>query len=198
MKRKALSIILILLIIAHSWSCTKSKPIEKTNFLDETASDQTTLDNSKTLPWQYYVVAVAVFVYITQGQWYHTETYKPDGTIIIEEGCRGLIGTCHARMTLQSNGNDITSASEDDGYDYVLQGLLAKTNTGKIVLEISNSNVSTSDFDCFFYDDQIQIGKPLIVDNISVLQSFNRSTPITIQGSYDVYNSSDGKYIILE
>ncbi|MBR4137093.1 MAG: hypothetical protein IKU05_01650 [Bacteroidales bacterium] len=150
-------------------------------------------------------VTIAV-IEVTEGHYHKEVITNPDGTQTTREWCEGFFGHCsiHARATgLPSNPTgliSISSVGNGKDFDYTGSCKLARTEDNKIVLLAPNDPTNRDFNKNFFYDETINITKPLIIDNPDVLKLLNRGhlRAIKVEGTYEVYESTEGKFIVID
>lgn len=200
--KNAVAFCLVISILTYTTACRKSSPISN----EENTS--LVIDNGEKLPWWAIVVAVVIIsINVTEGQYHQTITTDPNGSTTTTIDCIGL-GHCHISSNIKSIGNDspfssleaLSSTQLDDGYDFKGDAQLIKTKNGKVLLRISNSKGNKETYERFFYDNEISVSMPYIIDNPSVLRHLNEeaNVPIVIQGDYRVYDGDGYKFIILK
>lgn len=151
--------------------------------------------------WKIIVIAVTtIIVECTEGHYYEIQ-YSDNGHIIHEKGCKGL-GHCALNGKNATNGTPLSSITDYGRIgDYAVKAVLGTTEKGEVILMLNSAeNVST--FNRFFYDDIINISRPLIIDNEQIMKDLNLIEPIKIEGDYLVHkltgnNGESINYIIL-
>ena len=194
-KNLIICLITVSILISTTVSCKKEENL-KSNL--EPQMVEGTVEKAW---WQWVVTIVcAVAIKVTEGQ-YEKET-KPDGTII--ERCKGW-GTCSMQGSTKSNGKgeiDLSSVKYYEQPDYIGDGVLGFDNKGNIVFAMDDSPNNLNAQERFFNGKFVSISRPLIIDNPEVLELFDVSEPIVIQGNYDVHSVTEEKstikYIIIK
>ncbi len=199
--KNILAVCLSILILSLTTACNKKHDFVNTN--TEESVTPLEINNGEKVPWWAIVIgSVIVIINVTEGQYYKIVTQNPDGSTTIEEGCKGL-GHCHMAAHQKGTNNQLgvalSSSQPDDGYDFSSQAELVKTSNGKVLLKMHKSQDNEDSLNRFFYNSQISVSLPLIIDNPAVLQQLgeNCQCPITIEGVYDVFDTEDCKFIIL-
>lgn len=196
--QKSIFSILVLAIVFTS-SCKKKQASVKSPNNDEVCV-------TERIPWIPIITGIVyLVVHITEGQYHHEITYNPDGTIASDKTwCAGL-GSCSIRGLYKTTGSlstysNISSVDYGDDYDYTGEAQLLKTSDNKILFKITNNSANLICFNNFFYDNVINISRPLIIDNPEILNILGRgqNRAIIIQGNYEVYDLDDGKFIVID
>ena len=191
---------LILSFLLLSTACSK-KDVSSQNDDEE----QSELNVAKG-PWTWVgllIGAVTVIIKVTEGQYKETTITYPDGTTITTKECSGM-GHCHMAAYLNgpnnTYGSAISSSQEDDGYDFMCEAQLVKTSNGHVLLKMENTYANADACQRFLYDSILSFSQSFVIDNGLVLSQLGKTSnnSIVIAGEYDVYDSQDGKFIILE
>lgn len=197
---KAVVFFLTLSFLMLTTACNKNE-----SFVPSDNKDQSELTTEKgPLKWIGIGIGVViVIIAVTTGQYYERTFTFSDGSSYTEKGCEGF-GHCHMSAYLSGPGNTpgaaISSKQEDDGYDFMGSAQLIKTSTGRVLLKIDNTRDNEDMHQRFFYDSKLSFSQAFVIDNEQVLAQLGKSAknPIVIKGEYDVYDSQDGKFIVIE
>ena len=189
---------LVMSIILLTPACNKNREtqrlIEKTNPQEIQVIEE--------VPWVPIIGALAyIIVHVTEGKYTSTTTTGPDGSTTTTIECKGW-GHCSIKGTTNSPGfssnQSISSVDYGDDYDYTGSAQLVRTTDDRILLKIDNNEENSVVFNRFFYDKEILVSRPLIIDNYEVLQILNRKNPVVIEGTYEVYHYRNWKYIVVD
>lgn len=197
---KAVVFCLILSFLMLTTACNKNE-----SFVPTDNKEQSELVTEKgPLKWIGIGIGIViVIIAVTTGQYHERTITLPDGTTFTEKGCEGF-GHCHMSAYLSGPSNTpgaaISSKQEDDGYDFMGTAQLIKTSTGHILLKVENTRDNEDMHQRFFYDSILSFSQSFVIDNEQVLAQLGKSAtdPIVIKGEYDVFDSQNGKFIVIE
>jgi len=184
-------------------SCSKDSVSE---FDDASNSVNNYEQNLQTnaIPWPVVLVAIKIISDVTDGRYSQVTKYE-DGEIKSQvTTCKGLLGTCSISSNRTTNGAvenvslEPVRIDESDSDSYSTHAELQNTDQG--ILYAINYQEYLEDAERFFATDLKTISGELIIDNPIILEelSVDSSEPIIVSGEYEVFQSDNYKYIVID